>query len=79
MIKIVLDFIDNFVEIDFDEVSALEYANIRIYLESIGEIIGSNDLFIAAHPKALKAALVTNNVKEFERIPGLNLENWVTH
>ena len=77
LIKIVSAFIDNFVIMDFDEVSALEYADIRIYLESIGQIIGSNDLFIAAHAKALKAVLVTINVKEFERVPGLNLENWV--
>jgi predicted nucleic acid-binding protein len=50
---------------DFDEVSALEYANIRIYFEATEQIIGSNDLFIVARSKALKAVLVTNNVKEF--------------
>ncbi len=61
----------------FDENSALEYANIRVELEKNGNIIGSNDLFIAAHTKSLGAVLVTNNEKEFTRVSNLKVENWV--
>lgn len=75
--KIVNAFIDSFTIHDFDEMAAIEYANIRDELEKQGKIIGSNDLFIAAHAASLKATLVTNNLKEFTRIKHLPLENWV--
>lgn len=52
------------------------YGRIRFDLESKGSLIGNNDLWIAAHALALKLVLVTNNVKEFGRISGLNIENW---
>lgn len=61
----------------FDENAAFEYGNIRANLESCGNTIGPNDLLIAAHTKALNAVLVTNNVKEFERVENLVIENWV--
>lgn len=61
----------------FDENATFEYGNIRTNLESSGNIIGPNDLFIAAHTKSLNAVLVTNNVKEFERVENLSLENWI--
>lgn len=75
--KIVNSFIDNFIIYDFDRIAANEYAVIRNTLEKQGNIIGSNDLFIAAHAKSLNAVLVTNNTKEFERVSGLKTENWV--
>jgi len=75
--KIVNSFIDNFIIYDFDRMAANEYAVIRNILEKQGNIIGSNDLFIAAHAKSLNAALVTNNMKEFERVTDLEVENWV--
>lgn len=53
------------------------YGEIRHELEKQGEIIGGNDLWIAAHALALDLTLVTNNEKEFSRIKGLRLENWV--
>ncbi len=53
------------------------YDTIRSSLESKGNIIGNNDLWIAAHALSLGAILVTNNVKEFARIPKLKIENWV--
>ena len=56
---------------------AEEYANIRRSLEKAGNIIGSNDLWIAAHAIALGVTLVTNNTKEFSRVDGLSFENWV--
>lgn len=76
--KLVNAFISNFTIHDFDARAAGEYARIRDTLERKGQIIGSNDLFIAAHAKALGATLVTNNPKEFQRVDGLTLENWIT-
>lgn len=53
------------------------YADLRNTLERRGRPIGGNDLIIAAQALALEAALVTDNWKEFEQVPGLKLENWV--
>jgi tRNA(fMet)-specific endonuclease VapC len=53
------------------------YGHIRAYLEKKGKIIGNNDLWIAAHCLTLNVTLVTNNTKEFQRIPKLLVENWV--
>lgn len=53
------------------------YADIRHNLESGGRMIGANDLFIAAHALEQDATLVTDNVEEFQRVPGLLVENWV--
>ena len=74
--KVINAFMDNFFIYDFDKNSAKKYANIRDVLESKGKIIGSNDLFIAAHSKSLNAILVTNNTREFNRVDGLELEDW---
>ena len=52
------------------------YGKIRSELERIGQPIGHNDLLIAAHALALDTALVTNNVREFTRVPGLTVERW---
>lgn len=52
------------------------YGAIRASLEARGEIIGTNDLWIAAHALALGVALVTNNEREFRRVEGLKVENW---
>ena len=53
------------------------YGAIRASLEARGEIIGNNDLWIAAHAKAAGLTLVTNNEREFQRIRGLKIQNWV--
>jgi len=53
------------------------YGTIRAELESRGQPIGNNDLWIAAHAKAYNLSLVTNNEREFRRISGLNVLNWV--
>lgn len=53
------------------------YGKIRSNLSKKGITIGANDLWIAAHAKALDITLVTNNQKEFKRIAGLSLTNWV--
>jgi tRNA(fMet)-specific endonuclease VapC len=54
------------------------YGEIRAALESRGERIGNNDLWIAAHALALGLTVVTNNEKEFGRVPGLKVQNWAT-
>ena len=53
------------------------YGMIRADLEAQGETIGNNDLWIAAHAKASGLVLVTNNEREFRRVNGLKLQNWV--
>jgi len=58
--------------------ASMHYGNIRASLEKLGQTIGVNDLHIAAHARSEGLVLVTNNMKEFERVPGLLLENWVS-
>lgn len=52
------------------------YGAIRAALEAKGEPIGNNDLWIAAHAKAAGLIVVTNNEREFKRVPGLQVRNW---
>ena len=61
----------------FDGNAAKEFGIIKKYLKDNNNIIGPYDMLIGAHAKALRITLVTNNVKEFQRIPGLKIENWV--
>jgi tRNA(fMet)-specific endonuclease VapC len=58
------------------ENAAEAYGAIRARLESKGEMIGNNDLWIAAHALSMGLILVTNNEKEFRRVPELRLQNW---
>ncbi len=62
----------------FDEPADQHYADIRTALERAGTPIGSNDLFIAAHARSRGLTLVTHNLREFERVPGLKTVNWMT-
>ena len=61
----------------FDKKAAISYGDVRSTLEKKGEIIGGNDLLIAAHALSLGLILVTNNEKEFKRVDGLKIEKWV--
>jgi tRNA(fMet)-specific endonuclease VapC len=61
----------------FDYNCAIEYGYIRSDLEKKGALIGPLDMLIAAHAKSLGHILVTNNEKEFKRVEGLQIENWV--
>jgi len=58
------------------ETAAGAYGTIRAELESKGEMIGNNDLWIAAHAVAAELTLVTNNEREFRRVRGLKIQNW---
>ena len=60
-----------------EENVAQEYGEIRTALERIGQPIGGNDLLIAAHARTLRLTVVTANVHEFLRVPGLAVENWL--
>ncbi|MBK6853654.1 MAG: type II toxin-antitoxin system VapC family toxin [Burkholderiales bacterium] len=61
----------------FDEPADEHYADIRAALERAGTPIGSNDLFIAAHARSRGLTLVTHNVREFERVSGLKVADWL--
>ena len=60
----------------FGAEAAAEYGRIRDALTKKEMLIGANDLLIAAHARALGLTLVTNNMREFQRVEGLLLENW---
>jgi len=63
---------------DLNRNAAMTYGEIRAHLAKAGVLIGSNDLWIAAHAKALGVTLATNNEREFRRVPGLTVENWAS-
>ena len=63
--------------VPFDVPTDREYAKLRQLLESSGNSIGPNDLLIAAQARANGQILVTNNVREFTRVPSLQVENWL--
>ena len=64
--------------VDFDRAAADTYGVIRAMLEKQGIPIGSLDTLIAAHALSLEVILITNNEKEFSRVPNLKLDNWVS-
>ena len=70
-------FLSNIEILSYDESASIDYGIIRSKLEKQGKIIGPLDMLIAAHAKSLNITLVSNNLKEFERVDGLKLENWV--
>ena len=62
---------------DFPAGAARDFGEIKAALLSEGKPIGPYDLLIAAHTRHIKAVLVTNNEREFRRVPGLSVQNWV--
>jgi tRNA(fMet)-specific endonuclease VapC len=70
------EFLAPFDILTFDDKAALEYGKICWSLEQRGQPIGGMDLLIAAHALSAQCVLVTNNEREFKRIPGLSVENW---
>ena len=71
------DFVSRLEVLDYGPGAAAHYGDIRAELERRGTPIGVNDLHIAAHARSEGVTLVTNNRREFERIDGLRLENWL--
>ena len=76
MVHLVERFLAPFEVIFFDDRAAIAYARIRYHLERKGVRIGPNDLIIAATVAANQGTLITHNVKEFARVPGLLIEDW---
>jgi tRNA(fMet)-specific endonuclease VapC len=71
------DFCSRLEVLPYTQEAAQHYGSIRASLEKSGKTIGVNDLHIAAHARSLGLTLVTNNLKEFERVPALRFANWV--
>lgn len=63
--------------LNYDFNASEEYGKIRAELEKKGNIIGANDMLIAAHAKSQNMVLVTNNTKEFNKVKGLRVEDWL--
>lgn len=72
-----LEFLAPFEIIPFTEKDCENFGFLRVYLNKKGTPIGPYDLQIAAQCILRDLCIVTNNVKEFERVPGINLENWI--
>ena len=76
-LAVVEDFCSRLEVLPYGNKAAQHYGAIRAALERIGQPIGVNDLHIAGHARSEGLVLVTNNGKEFARVPGLQIENWV--
>jgi len=61
----------------FDEDAAAQYGLLRAFLEGRGQTIGALDLLIAAHALSLRVPLVTHNLREFRKVPGLDVQDWM--
>ena len=71
------EFISHLEVLPYDAKASQHYGQIKASLEKRGEIIGENDIHIAAHAISQGLILVTNNVREFQRVSNLALENWI--
>jgi len=76
-LEAVEDFISHLDVLSYDAKASQHYGQIKAKLEKKGQIISENDIHIAAHAISQGLTLVTNNLKEFKRVPNLALENWV--
>lgn len=77
-VKVIDDFTSRLEVLPYTPKAAQHYGSIRAALERSGETIGINDLHIAAHARSEGLVLVTNNLREFERVPALETENWIS-
>ena len=71
------EFVSHLDVLPYDAKASQHYGQIKAALEKRGEIIGENDIHIAAHAISQGLILVTNNLREFKRVPNLARENWV--
>lgn len=76
-LAVIEDFTSRLEVLPYTASAAQHYGAIRSSLEKAGQPIGVNDLHIAAHARSQGLVVVTNNLSEFERVPGLMVENWV--
>ena len=76
-LAVIEDFSSRLEVLPYTVAAAQHYGAIRSALEKVGQSIGVNDLHIAAHARCQGLVVVTNNLSEFQRMPGLLVENWV--
>lgn len=76
-LAVIEDFLSRLTILDYTNKAATHFGNIKANLTKQGKMIGENDLHIAAHSRSEGLILVTNNLREFERVEGLRLANWV--
>jgi tRNA(fMet)-specific endonuclease VapC len=76
-LEVIEEFISHLDVLPYDAKASQHYGQIKAALERKGEIIGENDIHIAAHAISQGLTLVTNNLREFKRVANLALENWV--
>lgn len=76
-LQIVEDFVSRLEVLDYGSKAASHYGDLRANLERKGTPIGVNDLHIAGHARSEALIIVTNNEKEFVRVDGLRVENWI--
>lgn len=76
---VIEDFCSRLEVLPYSAKAAQHYGSIRAALEKTGQTIGVNDMHIAAHARSEGLVLVTNNMREFERVPALQLENWIAN
>lgn len=77
-LSVIEDFVSRLEVLDYSSQASAHYGDIRASLEKQGKTIGVNDLHIAGHARSTGLILVSNNLREFERVEGLRLDNWVT-
>ncbi|MBO4576418.1 MAG: type II toxin-antitoxin system VapC family toxin [Neisseriaceae bacterium] len=74
---VIEEFLSHLLVLPYDSKAAQHFGSIKADLSKKGSIIGENDLHIAAHARSCGLILVSNNVREFQRVPNLMLENWI--
>jgi tRNA(fMet)-specific endonuclease VapC len=72
------DFVSSVQVVELDAEVARQYGRLRAHLHAIGRPIGPNDLWIAAHALARGVPLITHNLSEFQRVPDLSVDTWMT-
>jgi len=77
-LEAVEEFVSHLEVLPYDAKASQHYGQIKAALEKKGQIIGENDIHIAAHAISHGLILVSNNVRELKRVPNLALENWVS-
>lgn len=77
-LEAVEEFVSHLDVLPYDAKASQHYGQIKAALEKKGQIIGENDIHIAAHATGHGLILVTNNLRVFKRVPNLALENWVS-
>jgi tRNA(fMet)-specific endonuclease VapC len=77
-LEAVEEFVSHLDVLPYDAKASQHYGQIKAALEKKGQIIGENDIHIAAHATSHGLILVSNNVREFKRVPNIVLENWVS-